>query len=136
MARFLNILLGSLLLSCCSRAGAIQGFGVCTFALAPKEGPTTGHTALTIALAGYIPWEHKSFFCRVGESVTEANVTSRDGATFVTCVTPPGASGKSVIVRMSLDGVHFSASVPTFTYTEEVETNTSPEKASFKCLPY
>jgi hypothetical protein len=137
MARLLNILLGSLLLSCCWKVDAHRSFAACAFALSPEEGPSTGHTAVILAIAGYIPWEHDTFFCRFEDVVKGAVVVSRgEGPTLVSCVTPPGVSGESVLVRMSLDGVHFSAAGPTYKYTEESKNDTPAEKASYEYLPY
>ncbi|GAQ85977.1 hypothetical protein KFL_002630200 [Klebsormidium nitens] len=117
-----------------------KDFDVCAFAISPEYGPSAGHTQVTIGLAGSIPEDHTTFFCKFGDLAFKASTVtppeSGEGPTMITCTVPPQMGSERVVVRISPDGVNFSVAGPTFTYTANAELYGATTDAKFTYLPF
>ena len=111
-----------------AQGGAAGGpTGEFSFAIEPRQGPSTGGTLVTFAISGSMPpgkdaSGDANFFCQFGERAVPVQsffLAPRsdpgEGQPAVVCAAPAGPMRTSVTTRLSLDGRRFTSG-PRFYY--------------------
>ena len=80
----------------------------------PSLGSSTGGTVVTLLGAGFVPLP--KFSCRFGDQRAAATWISENK---VSCTSPEGMAGSTVVLSLSLNGVDYIASPYTFRYIED-----------------
>ena len=92
---------------------------LCMTALTPAVGPASGGTRVTIKMAGIVPENHDTFFCKFGGAVVVADAFYYMGSSPVIVCEAPAGSGTAKL-SVSMDGETFTEGGAAFYYHADV----------------
>eukprot|EP00232_Nephroselmis_pyriformis_P029215 CAMPEP_0182871092 /NCGR_PEP_ID=MMETSP0034_2-20130328/10912_1 /TAXON_ID=156128 /ORGANISM="Nephroselmis pyriformis, Strain CCMP717" /LENGTH=1468 /DNA_ID=CAMNT_0025003619 /DNA_START=146 /DNA_END=4549 /DNA_ORIENTATION=+ len=97
---------------------------LCVSSASPTVGPVTGGTRVTIKLAGTVPEDHRTFYCKFGSEVVLADSFFFTEDTFspaIMCTAPPARTTGYTEILFSLNGEDFTLSGVPFDYHDEIK---------------